>query len=86
MITTYSNVSEIVLEVGLDKYEGQAVFLTMLLAKRLILQHWKSEAVPTFDTRIMELGRILHLERIRFIKERKEHGLFFFFEHVGVIF
>ncbi len=32
-------------ETGLDKYEVQAVALGMLLAKRLILQHWKSEVV-----------------------------------------
>ncbi len=32
---------------------------------------------------IMELGKILPLERIRFIKEKKEHV---FFEHVGVIY
>lgn len=70
-------------ETGLDKYEVQAVALSMLLAKRLILQHWKSEAVPTFDMWIMELGKILHLERIRFIKEKKEHD---FFEHVRVIY
>ncbi len=60
-------------ETGLDKYEVPAVALSMLLAKRLILQHWKSEAVPMFDMWIMELGKILHLERIRFIKEKKEH-------------
>ncbi len=32
-------------ETELDKYEVQAVALGMLLAKRLILQHWKSEVV-----------------------------------------
>ncbi len=35
-----------------------------------------------FDMWIMELGKILHLERIRFIKEKKEHV----FEQVGVIY
>lgn len=35
----------------------------MLFAKRLILQHWKSKAVPTFDMWIMDLEKILHLER-----------------------
>ncbi len=54
-------------ETGLDRYVVQAVALSMLLAKRLILQHWKSVAVPTIDMWIMELGKILHLERIRFI-------------------
>ncbi len=63
-------------ETGLDKYEVQTVALSMLLAKRLILQHWKSEAVPTFDMWIMELGKILHLERIHFIKEKKERVFF----------
>jgi len=48
----------------------------MLLAKRLILQHWKSEAIPIFDMWIMDLGKILHLEGIHFTKERKEGETF----------
>ncbi len=31
-----------------------------------------------FDMWIMELGKILHLERVRFIKEKKEQVLFSF--------
>lgn len=43
--------------------------LSMLLAKCLILQHWKSETVPMFDMWIMDMGDILHSKKIRFIKE-----------------
>lgn len=38
----------------------------MVIAKRLILRLWKSEAAPTFKDWLSELTGVLHLERLRY--------------------
>lgn len=38
----------------------------MVIAKRLILMLWKSEAVPLFKTWLSELTSLLHMEKIRY--------------------
>lgn len=54
-----------------SKYQTQAISLCMLLAKKLILQMWKSDSVPTFEMWARELGNVLHLEELRFILKDK---------------
>lgn len=51
------------LNVGRDKW---AVYLGMVLAKKMILQMWKAVSVPTFEMWLRGLGEILHLERLRY--------------------
>ncbi|KAI9538440.1 hypothetical protein NQZ68_014184 [Dissostichus eleginoides] len=47
------------LNYGSDKW---LVFLGAVLAKKLILRFWKSDAVPTFEMWLREVGEILYLE------------------------
>lgn len=54
---------DMTLNSGRDKWP---VFLGSVLAKKLILQMWKSEAAPTFEMWLRELGEILHVEKLRF--------------------
>ena len=54
-----------------NKYQTQAISLCMMLAKRLILQMWKADSVPTFEMWARELGNMLHLEELRFILKDK---------------
>lgn len=49
-----------------NKYQSQAVSLCMILAKRAILQKWKKESGPTFETWIRELSNVLPLEELRY--------------------
>jgi len=42
-----------------------------MLGKRLILQMWKADYVPTFEMWARELGNMLHLEELRFILKDK---------------
>lgn len=51
--------------VGLNRYETQAIPLSVLMARKLLLQSFKSEKVPTFDTRLSEIGNILRLVKIQ---------------------
>ncbi|KAF3850911.1 hypothetical protein F7725_012683 [Dissostichus mawsoni] len=51
------------LNYGSDKWP---VFLGAVLAKKLILRFWKSDAVPTFEMWLREVGEILYLEKLRF--------------------
>ena len=55
-----------------NHYEVQAVSLCTLLARKLILQAWKSDKPPTVELWLKELGNVLHLERIRFTLSKKE--------------
>ena len=57
---------------ALSKYEVQVISLSTLLARKLILQAWKSEKTPTINMWLKELGGVLHLERIRFTLSKKE--------------
>jgi len=54
-----------------NKYQTQAIPLCMMLGKRLILQMWKADYVPTFEMWARELGNMLHLEELRFILKDK---------------
>ena len=49
-----------------NNQEGKAVSLCTLLAKRLILQFWKLETVPTFEMCLRDLGNVIHREKIRY--------------------
>ena len=51
---------------NITSYEGQAISLCTLLARRLILQQWKSEAGPLFTQWLRELGNVLQMERLRY--------------------
>lgn len=51
---------------SIRKFEGQAILLCTLLAKRLILQNWKSDSVPQFQLWLRDMGNVLHMERIRY--------------------
>ena len=55
-----------------NKYEIKAILLSTLLARKLILQAWKSAKPPTIDMWIKELGSVLHLEKIRYTLAEKE--------------
>ena len=48
---------------GRDKW---AVYMGMVLARKLILRLWKSDAVPSFEMWLRELGETLHLEKVKF--------------------
>ena len=50
----------------LDNHVVQAISLCTLLAKRLILQQWKSEVIPTFHQWLRELGNVIHMESLRY--------------------
>ena len=52
--------------------EGRAISLCTLLAKRLILQQWKSESSPSFKQWLRDLGNVLHMERIRYSIIKKD--------------
>lgn len=54
-----------------SKFEKQGISLFMVLAKRLILQRWKLDIVPTFDVLQSELVNIIHIEKLRFINNDK---------------
>ena len=62
----------VVFNPNLTSYEGQAISLCTLLARRLILQQWKSEASPLFQQWLRELGNVLHMERLRCKTTNKE--------------
>ena len=55
-----------------NKHEIKAILLSTLLARKLILQAWKSAKPPTIDMWIKELGSVLHLEKIRYTLAEKE--------------
>ena len=57
---------------NLTSYEGQAISLCTLLARRFILQQWKSDAGPLFHQWLRELGNILHMERLRYTITNKD--------------
>ena len=52
--------------------ERQAVKLATLVARKLILQAWKSVNPPTVKMWIKELGNVIHLEKIRFVLSDRE--------------
>ena len=54
------------------EYEVQAISLSTLLARKLILQAWKSDKPPTIGMWLKELGGVLHLEKIRFTLSKRE--------------
>ncbi len=56
---------------SVSSYERQGISLFMVLAKRLILQRWKLDIVPTFDVLLSELAGIIHIEKLRFIGNDK---------------
>lgn len=60
--------------VNISGYIGQAISLCTLLAKRLILQHWKSEASPQFQQWLRDLGSVLHLERLHYSNTGRERA------------
>ena len=45
----------------------QAITLGTMLAKRLILRHWKEETAPTCEMWLRDLSDTLHLERLRYM-------------------
>ena len=55
-----------------NKSERQAIKLATLVARKLILQAWKSVNPPTVKMWITELGNVIHLERIRFVLSDRE--------------
>ncbi len=56
---------------SVSSYERQGISVFMILAKRLILQRWKLDMVPTFDMLLRELAGIIHIEKLRFIGNDK---------------
>lgn len=62
----------VVYDPNITSYEGQAISLCTLLARRLILQQWKSDAGPLFQQWLRELGNILHMERLRYTITNKD--------------
>ncbi len=56
---------------SVSSYERQGFSLFMVLAKRLILQRWKLDIVPTFDVLLSELAGIIHIEKLQFIGNDK---------------
>lgn len=59
---------------NISGYVGQAISLCTLLAKRLIQQHWKSEACPLFQQWLRDLGSVLHLERLHYNNTGRERA------------
>ena len=57
----------------LNSFERQAISLCTLLAKRLILQQWKSETSPVFQQWLRDLGKVLNMERIRYAMKKKDN-------------
>ena len=55
-----------------NKFERQAIKLVTLIARKLILQAWKSVCPPTVTMWIKELGNVIHLERVRFVLSDRE--------------
>ncbi len=56
---------------SVSSYERQGISSFMVLAKRLILQRWKLDIVPTFDVLLSELAGIIHIEKLQFIGNDK---------------
>ncbi len=54
-----------------SSYERRGISFFMVLAKRLILQRWKLDIVPTFDVLLSELVGIIHFEKLWFIGNDK---------------
>ncbi len=52
-----------------NKHEMMAVLFGTVIAKKLILQEWKTDTVATYDLWLREMANTLHLERLRFYNE-----------------
>lgn len=62
---------EVISVPSFSTYERLCISLFMVLAKRLILQRWKHDIVPTFDMLLSELAGIIQIEKLRFINNDK---------------
>lgn len=60
-----------VVDSSCSRNQTQAILFCMCIAKKIILQMWKTDAVPTFEVWARELGNMLHLEELRFILNDK---------------
>lgn len=49
-----------------NTFEAQAVSLGMVVAKKMILQMWKSDFAPSYEMWLREMGNVLSLEKIRY--------------------
>lgn len=54
-----------------NRYQTQSIMFCMMLAKKLILQMWKADTVPTIELWTRELGNMLHLEELRYSLNEK---------------
>ncbi len=56
-----------------SKFVSQAVSLCMILAKKVILQKWKSESGPVFEVWLRDPSYVLPLEELRYkISDRQK--------------